>query len=131
MRKYAGWLALSLFAYVAWLLVTLPVAPVLRAAADAGIPVRLAGVSGDLWSGQASRLEVRGLYLGDVRWDFAPLALLRGRLAFDLEFRDSGGAGIARLALGGGGRVALENLSGKLEANRVAPPAAAVARAGR
>lgn len=121
MRGRVAWWVFAGVAYVGWLLVTLPLAPLLQAARSAGVPLQVYGESGNVWSGQAQQLVIRNLALGDVRWGFAPTDLLRGRLAFDVGFRDGGGAGVARLALGTGGRLVVTELSGKLAAQRVEP----------
>lgn len=121
MNGRAGWLLYGVLAYLGWLLVTLPLAPLVQLAREAGAPLQLQGETGSLWQGRARQLQVAGFAVGNPEWSFAPAALLRGRLAWDLSFRDPGGAAIARLALGPGGRVELRDLSGKLAAGRIGP----------
>ena len=121
MKIRAGWLLYGGLAYLGWLLATLPLAPLVQLARDAGAPLQLQGESGSLWRGEALQLAVAGFALGNPRWDFAPAALLRGRLAWDLSFRDADGAAIGRLAVGSGGRLELRALSGRLAARRIGP----------
>ncbi len=53
-----------------------------------GLPgLNFTGVSGTLWSGQVQSLVWRGFPLGQVRWHFAPTALLRGQLGAWIELR--------------------------------------------
>lgn len=122
MRGRAGWLALALLAYVVWLLVKLPLQPLLGLAQEsAPLPVQLHGVSGGPWSGRAQRVRVAGLSLDNLEWRFAPMGLLRGRLVYAVSFRDDDGAAIAELVWSPWGRMELASLSGKLEARRLAP----------
>jgi hypothetical protein len=117
----AGWLLFGVLAYLGWLLATLPMALLVQQAREAGVPLQLQGESGSLWRGAARQLVLPGVTLGGLRWDFAPASLLRGRLGWDLAFRDEEGAAIARLAIGVGQRVELRDLSGRLAARRIAP----------
>ena len=41
--------------------------------------------AGSAWSGHCGSLTVRGVPLGDTSWQFLPLPLLRGTLAFSLQ----------------------------------------------
>ena len=121
MKIRAGWLLYGLLAYLGWLVATLPLALLVQGAREAGVPLQLQGESGSLWRGAARQVGVPQLSLGNVTWRFAPTGLLRGRLAWELAFRDPGGAAIARLGIGIGQRLELRALSGKLAAQRVAP----------
>ncbi|MCW9057537.1 MAG: type II secretion system protein N [Gammaproteobacteria bacterium] len=121
MRIRAGWWLYAVLAYLGWLLATLPLAPLVQGAREAGVALQLQGETGTLWRGEALRLVVAGFSLGNPNWSFAPTALLRGRLAWDLSFRDADGAAIGRLAIGPGGRLELRELSGKLAARRIGP----------
>ena len=121
MKIRAGWLLYGLLAYLGWLVATLPLALLVQGAREAGVPLQLQGESGSLWRGEARQLLLPNVSFGNVRWNFAPGGLWRGRLGWDLAFRDEGGAAIARLSVGPGERVELRELSGRLAARRVAP----------
>lgn len=73
------WLALGLGAFLAFFLNSFPAATVLRWFAPADL--RLAGVEGTVWSGQAALASVPGLPLRDVRWNVRGWTLLVGRLS--------------------------------------------------
>lgn len=121
MKIRAGWLLFGVLAYLGWLVATLPLALLAQGVREAGVPLQLQGESGSLWHGTAHQMNLPGLSLGGLRWDFTPTSLLRGRLGWDLAFRDEDGAAIARLTIGPGQRVELRDLSGRLAARRIAP----------
>lgn len=96
-------------AFVATLLVRLPAAWVLP----------LAGLACDAPSGSAWRGGCRGLHLAgttieSATWQLHPLALLRARLAADVQADDARIAGRARVELAPGGGVRLEQVSARL-----------------
>lgn len=73
--------------------------------------VAIAGIDGTIWSGRAREGDVAGLYLRNIGWRMKPLALFTGRLAFAVEADTASGFVSSDVALGAGGRAALENLA--------------------
>ncbi len=53
--------------------------------------VRLSSIEGTLWNGRAATADVAGIFLGNLRWSFRPLSLLRGRIAYALAAEPAGG----------------------------------------
>lgn len=74
--------------------------------------VRLAGISGSVWRGQASEGEIGQLYVSDIRWSVRPLALLTGRLALDLSLNPAGGFVETQASVSALGNVRLTNAQG-------------------
>ena len=84
--------ALGIVGYLLFLLHALPthhVAGWLEETASAQ-GVSLAGVTGTVWSGSAEHLSYQRSPLGRLEWDFRPSRLLLGKLAYDIELRDTG-----------------------------------------
>jgi general secretion pathway protein N len=85
-----AWLRLTLtglVAYLVFLVFTMPAAPVVSWLSPAENNVRISGVSGTLWSGQALAVETGKLGLQDLQWHFRPMALFTGALEFALSAR--------------------------------------------
>ena len=76
--------------------------------------VAIAGIDGTIWNGRAQEGEVAGLYLRNIGWRMKPLALFTGRLALAVEADTASGFINSDVALGAGGRAALENLTASL-----------------
>lgn len=74
--------------------------------------LRLAGISGSVWRGTASRGQAAGIYLTNVAWDFKPLALLAGELAFSTRSNPASGFLDAEVAVGIGGDVTMSDVTG-------------------
>lgn len=111
-------------AYLVLLLATLP-ANLFSSMVNDNTPVRLQGVSGTLWNGQALLISAPGnITLEKTRWSFAPLALLSGRLAFDIETRLLDNTIRARAGSSLLGTVFVSELSARLPASTVAELAA-------
>ena len=85
-----------------------------RVAYQAFVPdgVRFAGIGGTLWSGSATEGQIGALYLRNVRWSMRPVALLTGKLAFELSADPAGGFIEADVALSPGGSVRLTDVEG-------------------
>ena len=77
--------ALGVAAYLLILVVTFPAARISGVLQDQVADLSLNRVSGSAFSGQAAQLVYQGLDLGEVHWQFRPLALLLGRLEYRLE----------------------------------------------
>ena len=73
--------------------------------------VDIDGVAGSVWHGQVTRLSVNDNPVAPVRWTLRPSALLRGRLAADIELFPQGGQIRATVITAGNDRIAAEPLS--------------------
>ncbi len=65
-------------------------------------PIRLEGVSGTIWRGQAASLGYADQRLGALRWSIHPMALLSQRLDVDLVLEGGEFAGETFASLGAG-----------------------------
>ena len=74
--------------------------------------LKLATLSGTLWSGRAAQGQAGNLYLSNIEWSFRPLALFTGKAALNTRFDPAGGFLESRVAVGLGGRVSFNDLSG-------------------
>jgi len=120
MRRSAA-IALGVGSYLLFLLLYFPAQQGLGLASAVGldIPVRLDGIQGTLWSGEAASTSYQGMPLGRMRWHFKPFGLLLGRLGYRIELQGAGEelTGSVRTGLGGGYR--MEELAGLLRAERI------------
>lgn len=82
-------------------------------------PVTLHGLTGTLWSGQVTRLEVDGVDQGKLRWDWLPARLLRGQIGLDLLWQPRNGRVNAQLNAGLGS-LKLSQINGTLDAASMA-----------
>ena len=85
-----------------------------RIAYHAFVPdsVRLTGISGSIWRGQAAEGQLGSLYVSDIAWSVRPLALLTGRLAVDLSLNPAGGFVETRASVSLAGNAELTNVEG-------------------
>lgn len=74
---------IGVLAYLIFMVSNAPAAKVLSWVQPEG--VRIAGVDGSLWSGQAALVSVAPVQLESLRWEFRPFALFVGQLGFALE----------------------------------------------
>lgn len=74
----------------------------------------LSGIGGTVWSGRASQASVQGFYLQGLSWEFRPLALVKGRLAFAIEGTPASGFVEATVSVGFSETLQLENLRGSV-----------------
>jgi general secretion pathway protein N len=58
-----------------------------------------AALTGSIWNGHARSLAWRSVLLGDLRWSFAPLELLRGRVGGDLQLTRPDGRLVTRFSV--------------------------------
>ena len=95
------WLALGVGAYLAFTVAFFPASVAYRWFAPAEL--RLSGVEGTLWSGQAALGSVGEFGLHEIEWELHPWSLLLARLSGQVQTRFSGGfldTGV-RVGLGG------------------------------
>ncbi len=73
--------------------------------------LKLSGISGSIWHGNAAQGSAGGVYLTNVRWSFRPLALLTGKLEFATSSNPASGFFDADISLGLGGSVTLSDVA--------------------
>ncbi len=76
--------------------------------------LQMSGISGTIWNGRASALQVQGLYLSNVRWSMQPLRLFTGKLAYLIQADPPGGFMTTRFAIGLNGRLHFNELQAAL-----------------
>lgn len=89
-RKYLLWF---FAAYLLFLLAALPVGWAYGLVVPEGLPMRLTGLSGTVWSGGAQALESGAFRLGPIRWAVRWRSLLALRAEVDFEFGPGPGSG--------------------------------------
>jgi len=87
-------------AYVVFLVSSVPVATLLPYLQPHLPGIRLAGVSGTLWSGEALHASAGSVQLDDLHWSLRPLALFTGALGFSIDARLAGKPLTAHAGLG-------------------------------
>ncbi len=76
--------------------------------------VRLSGISGSIWNGNAAEGIAGGAYVRDLTWRFQPASLLKGQLAFLAGANPGSGTMNARVAVGFGGALSMSELNGSV-----------------
>jgi general secretion pathway protein N len=93
-------LPIGVAAYVLFLVVMAPASKVIPHVQSQLEGVRLAGISGTLWSGRALQVSVPPVQLTQVGWGLKPLGLLLGSVVFELDGQLGGRAVSARASRG-------------------------------
>lgn len=73
--------------------------------------VKLSGIQGTIWRGNAREFSTNGVYLRDLTWRMRPLQLFTGKAGYDISGSPVSGFFESEIALGLGGTLTLENLS--------------------
>lgn len=81
--------------------------------------VTLHGLTGTLWSGQVSRMDVGGIDQGALQWNWRPTGLLSGHVTLDLLWQPRNGQVTARLDAGASS-LRLTDVQGRLDAASMA-----------
>lgn len=100
----------GLIVFLLVLIVTFPAGVAYRWFAPADL--QLNGISGSVWNGSATEGLAAGAYVRDISWRLKPSALLQGQLAFATSADPASGAMNAEVAVGLGGSLELNNLTG-------------------
>lgn len=74
----------------------------------------ISGIQGSAWSGSASEASAAGIYVSDVQWDFSPLRLFTGVLAYQINATPVSGFVETDMSIGFGGTVTLSDLRASL-----------------
>lgn len=94
-----------------------------RVAIDWLLPdsIQISGVHGSIWSGGAATGQVGGIHFNDVAWSIKPLAMFTGKIAARLSVGTTAGRLDSSVAVGLGGSVTLDNLTGTLALPAIHP----------
>jgi general secretion pathway protein N len=76
--------------------------------------IRLTGISGTVWRGQAAEGSAGGIYLRNLQWNFLPSRLIRGQLAYAIASESAFGAFRSEVGVGVGDTVRLTNVDSSL-----------------
>ena len=88
----------------------------------AGVPgVAMSGISGTAWNGTAREASINGSYLRNLSWQFRPVRLFSGELAYEIGAEPVSGFIDAEVAAALGGSLALRELRGSLPASLLQP----------
>lgn len=122
MKKWWRLLLLFVAVYLVALAATLPMAQLMRwgGPALAQQQVQLAGIDGTLWTGRAAQVVVRGVALGEMKWELSPWKIVLGRIEAHLELTGDDTNVTTRLSWKmGSHRWQLEQLEGRLPATLI------------
>lgn len=73
--------------------------------------LRLSGIAGTIWNGQAAEGSAAGIYLRNLHWSFRPFSLIRGQLAYGIESDSAFGFVRGNVSVGVGGMVSVQDFA--------------------
>ena len=82
--------------------------------------LKLSGISGSIWRGNAAQGTAGGVYLADVNWSFRPLGLLSGKLEYASTSKLASGFFDTNIGVGIGGSLTLTDVTGALTLDTLA-----------
>ena len=109
-----------LFAYVFFLITTLP-AGVVFSAVSLPKNIKLASFSGTIWSGKASHFRMKGIDLGVMSWEIHPFHLLLGELAVEVFIKNRKQYIKSEINISSSGKIALEETRFQIDLSSLAP----------
>ena len=86
-RHWTVFIVLGVVAYVYFLLINFPASATYNyfvTPLDRGKKVKLQGLSGTLWAGQAAQAQIANLNFGKLNWDLKLFSLFTGKLGAEL-----------------------------------------------
>jgi general secretion pathway protein N len=83
--------------------------------------LQLSGIEGSIWNGSAAEGFAAGAYIQNINWQFKPMALLSGNLAYQTSSNPASGSMKSEVAVGVNGELTLSNLTGNLPLDLVHP----------
>ena len=87
----------------------------------APVELRLSGIAGSVWNGNAVEGVAGGAYIRNIAWRFKPLSLLSGKLAFATTSNPASGSMNTDVAVSPDGTLTLSSLSGTVPLDLVHP----------
>ena len=119
--KYLFVLAILLLIVAGALLWTLPADVAYRQGAKYLGPIVLSGVRGTLWHGHADGVNVFGRDLGEIDWQMAKSAILRGRMAADVRIQGTDVDAAGLVERGRDGTLTVQDVHFRFPAELLAP----------
>lgn len=110
---------LGLIVFLAVMVVTFPARVAYTWFAPAEL--QLSGIEGSIWNGSAAEGFAAGAYIQNINWQFKPMALLSGNLAYQTSSNPASGTMNSEVAVGLGGELTLSRLTGNLPLDLVHP----------
>lgn len=107
-------LLLGVAAYLLFLLISAPASWAVQFLEERLPGLRLTATQGTLWSGQAKRLQFQGQTITDLSWRWRPLALLLGRVEYQLEADWAGEPAALKVGAGLTGNTYLADVSARV-----------------
>jgi general secretion pathway protein N len=83
--------------------------------------LRLNGITGSIWNGNAIEGNAGGAYVRNISWQFKPTALLSGKIGFRTQSNPASGTLAADVAVGASGDLLISGLSGNLPLDLLHP----------
>jgi len=119
MIRSRHYIVVGVVAYLAFLLLSVPAAPVIGLFKDR-LPVTITNISGTLWSGKASIVITNKLILNNAQWSFLPSRMLLAKIAFDVDADLNNNPLQSRISAGMNGNLSIDDLSTQLSAVDIA-----------
>lgn len=123
MRRWWHYLLLGVVALLLFLVMRFP-APVAYslAAGNLGGQVKLAGISGTLWQGEAQQLQLNKQVVADLNWQLSAWSLLLGELSGEVSLHQDKAYLQSQLTTPlSGGEVVASDIEGRLPLNLIQP----------
>lgn len=83
--------------------------------------IKVAGINGSLWNGNAAEAWLGGFYFRDLRWRIRPAQLLTGKLGYSLEAKPARGFVEGNVAVSAGGTLTLATVSASVPLELLRP----------
>lgn len=87
----------------------------------APVELKLSGISGSVWNGSAAEGIAGGAYVRNIAWQFKPVSLLSGKLAFVTSSNPASGSMHTEVAVSPNGTLTLSSLTGNVPLDLVHP----------
>ncbi|MDH5409712.1 MAG: type II secretion system protein N, partial [Gammaproteobacteria bacterium] len=123
-KRWGGLIALGVVAYVYFLLVNFPASAAYQyfvTPLDRTKQLKLQGINGTLWTGQAAQANIANLNMGKLDWDLNLLSLLTGKLGVDLLTEGNDSRIEASAKAGFDQTLYLSKMQGKIPAQMLMP----------
>ena len=109
----------GLIVFLAVMLVTFPARVAYKWFAPAEL--QLSGIDGSVWNGSAAEGIAGGAYVRNISWQFKPVSMLNGKLAFITKSSPASGSMNTEVAVSPNGNLTLTDLSGNVPLDLVHP----------
>ncbi len=109
--KTRHYLLIAFFAYLFFLIATLPAKPVIDFLTEKQNNIEIEVVTGTLWNGQAGQVSIDGIYnFSQVKWNTIFWRLLTGELAAEIDANFEGQPSSAQAGISITGNISAQNI---------------------